>query len=192
MRSLDSRPFPLRAVLPVAILAALALAAAPALASETDGEPEAGVTDLSSAPVSAIRAEDILQALAVPRGTQIETTAPPTVRLPIYFETDSAELRSDARRLLDQLGAALADDDLEGFRFAIEGHTDSVGPDPYNDELSERRAAAVRRFLVDRGVEPERLEAVGHGEGAPVASNETPDGRERNRRVEVINRGVAR
>jgi len=65
-----------------------------------------------------------------------------------------------------------------------------VGSPEYNDGLSERRAATVERFLVSSGVPKERLGAVGRGESAPVAPNETPVGRQRNRRVELINMGA--
>jgi outer membrane protein OmpA-like peptidoglycan-associated protein len=66
----------------------------------------------------------------------------------------------------------------------VNGHTDIVGPDGYNLELSERRARAVMAYLVDQGVAPQRMELAYHGSRLPTADNETPDGRRQNRRVE--------
>jgi outer membrane protein OmpA-like peptidoglycan-associated protein len=71
----------------------------------------------------------------------------------------------------------------------IQGHTDSVGPDEYNLELSERRAVAVKDLLHDRGVSDRRMAAIGHGERYPVASNRLDEGRRRNRRVTVLLKG---
>jgi outer membrane protein OmpA-like peptidoglycan-associated protein len=148
-----------------------------------------GVTDFSGAKAEAIEASDITTALAVPRGTRIEPSAPPTVRLPIFFEFNSADLRPEGRALLDKVGAALSSDELATFQFSVEGHTDSVGSESYNGSLSAKRAAAVKAYLMAQGVPAERLGTVGHGEAAPVADNETDDGRQRNRRVELINLG---
>jgi outer membrane protein OmpA-like peptidoglycan-associated protein len=68
----------------------------------------------------------------------------------------------------------------------IEGHTDSRGPESYNLDLSRRRADAVRAFLIENGIPPQRITARGHGEAVAVASNATGAGRRENRRVEVI------
>jgi outer membrane protein OmpA-like peptidoglycan-associated protein len=150
---------------------------------------EAGVTDFSGAKADAIEMGDITAALAVPRGTRIEPSAPPTVRLPIFFESNSTQLRPDGQALLDKVGAAMAADELADFRFSVEGHTDAIGPDGYNSSLSERRAEAVKAYLVARGVPESRLGTIGHGESQPVAPNGDEDGRQRNRRVELINLG---
>ena len=160
------------------------------VAGAAGAEPPApGVTDLSGATPQAIESGDIVEALGVPRGTRIRPNERPTLRLPIYFELDSAELVSDAEGLLDKLASALASGDLETFRFSIEGHTDSLGSENYNEHLSSQRAKAVRSFLMARGVSADRLESVGHGEAAPVAPNEDGEGRKRNRRVEIVNLG---
>jgi outer membrane protein OmpA-like peptidoglycan-associated protein len=152
---------------------------------------EAAVTDFSSAKAEVIEVDDITTALAVPRGTRIEPSAPPTVRLPIFFEFNSTTLRPEASALLDKVGAALASDELGEFRFSVEGHTDSIGTEGANMQLSQARAAAVKQYLMARGVPEERLATLGHGEASPVGANETDEGRQRNRRVELINLGTA-
>ena len=101
----------------------------------------------------------------------------------IFFEFDSAKLLPEAETLLGRVGAALMSDDLADFRFAVEGHTDSVGSADYNARLSENRSQAVKAFLIARGVPERHLAARGHGEEQPAASNESDEGRQRNRRV---------
>lgn len=170
----------------LSILALLVCVASSAAVADSNAP---GVTDLSGAKASAIEQSDIASALAVPRGTRIEPAAPPTVRLPIYFEFNSATLVPEARELLDKVAAALSADDLKTFRFSVEGHTDSVGSDAYNSSLSSQRADAVKTYLTAHGVPSERIQTVGRGESDPVASNDTDEGRQRNRRVEIINLG---
>jgi outer membrane protein OmpA-like peptidoglycan-associated protein len=152
-------------------------------------ENEPGVTDLSGADPSAITVSDIVEALAVPRGTRIRPTEPPTVRLPIYFEFNSTELQPEARSTLDDVSDALKTQGLQTFRFRIEGHTDDRGAIDYNEVLSGHRALKVRSYLVESGVPEEKLEAEGFGEANPVADNGTDQGRNRNRRVEIVNLG---
>jgi outer membrane protein OmpA-like peptidoglycan-associated protein len=166
--------------------AACVFAAAAAQAQST----APGVTDFSAADGSKIQVSDITEALAVPRGTRIEASAPPTIRLPIFFEFNSAQLRPEASQLLDKVSAALASGELETFRFSIEGHTDDVGSPEYNAALSAERAKAVENYLLAKGVPRSRLGTIGHGEAEPVAPNDSEDGRQRNRRVEIINLGA--
>ena len=71
-------------------------------------------------------------------------------------------------------------------KIEVEGHTDSVGSDQYNQALSERRADSVRSYLVSQHIDPQSVTAVGLGEGHPVASNDTSAGRQQNRRVELV------
>jgi OOP family OmpA-OmpF porin len=73
-----------------------------------------------------------------------------------------------------------------GSAVAIEGHTDWIGTDAYNQGLSERRANAVMNYLVDHGVAASRLSTTGYGESRPIASNQTREGRALNRRVELL------
>ena len=74
---------------------------------------------------------------------------------------------------------------------AIEGHTDSVGSDDYNQQLSERRAQAVRDYFIQQGISSANVEAHGYGKTEPIATNDTPEGRQQNRRVELILSGDA-
>ena len=96
---------------------------------------------------------------------------PLSVNLYVNFDFDSADLTSDARITLDRLGYALVDDRLRNFSFMIEGHTDAKGSDDYNQALSERRAQAVRQYLVAQfGIDPGRLAARGIRQATPVRS----------------------
>ena len=160
-------------------------------AATVQADPSApGVADYSAADASKIQVSDITEALAVPRGTRIEASAPPTIRLPIFFEFNSAQLKPEASQLLDKVSAALASGELETFRFSIEGHTDGIGSAEYNQNLSAERAVAVENYLLAKGVPRSRLGTIGHGKSSPVASNDTEEGRQRNRRVEIINLGA--
>ncbi len=105
----------------------------------------------------------------------------------IYFEVDSDRIKSESFSILDRAAQVLKD--YPGIRMRIEGHTDSDGGDDYNLELSQRRAMAVGQYLINAGVEPDRLEWQGFGETRPIASNQTAEGKAQNRRVEfhVIN-----
>ena len=102
----------------------------------------------------------------------------------VLFETGRADLKSGAAANLNQLVSFLAK--YPARTVAIEGHTDSVGGDDFNLGLSQRRADAVRSYLVSQGVEAGRITTMGAGKGSPVASNDTAAGRQQNRRVEVI------
>jgi len=76
--------------------------------------------------------------------------------------------------------------DKPSMKVSVEGHTDSVGSEAYNRRLSERRARAVRDYMVENGISPSRIATRGFGKSRPVASNETAEGRAQNRRVEII------
>jgi outer membrane protein OmpA-like peptidoglycan-associated protein len=116
--------------------------------------------------------------------------APPSVNLSVTFATGSAELTPQAIRTLDELGKALASADLAGFRFRVEGHTDTVGSAEMNQTLSERRAAAVVQYLTSRhGIPAARLEAIGLGESRPLVPTGDEVNEPRNRRVQVVNIG---
>lgn len=108
------------------------------------------------------------------------------IQLPgsILFDFDSAALRPDAERALDDLRQIIAS--YTGRPVRIEGHTDSIASDEYNLALSGKRAAAVADWLTSHGIERARLSTLGLGETNPAAPNDTSSGRQRNRRVEVI------
>lgn len=103
----------------------------------------------------------------------------------IYFDTGSDQLRPESYATLEEVGSMLREHgDLE---LSIEGHTDSQGDEASNLDLSDRRAASVRRYLVtEQGVDAARLTSRGVGESQPVASNDTAEGRQQNRRVELV------
>ncbi|NIC04090.1 OmpA family protein [Billgrantia bachuensis] len=103
----------------------------------------------------------------------------------VTFAFDSAEIRESAYPTLDQVASTLRENPR--MRVSIEGHTDSVGSNQYNMDLSQRRADSVRDFLVSRGIDTNRMTTRGYGEEQPVATNETDAGRAQNRRVEINN-----
>ena len=159
--------------------------------------------DLTDGPVNA---EQLIEALA-PQGPQPRSLGTPkckflqsrgvtvkpvadVVALKIEFAYDSAELAPEAGATLKEMGKALTSSRLASCCFQIQGHTDGRGTDEYNQDLSERRARAVVRYLENNfEIDSERLMVEGKGESDPVADNETATGRQKNRRVEIINLG---
>ena len=107
----------------------------------------------------------------------------------VLFDTGSSTLKPGAREKLAKISGILLAH--PGLTLQIEGHTDSVGSDEFNQQLSERRADAVRDFLAEQGVPASSITARGFGKTQPVASNDTPEGRQRNRRVELVVNGEA-
>ena len=101
----------------------------------------------------------------------------------VTFEVNSNRLTANAKDILATTAEGLKGQ--ESLKVEIAGHTDSVGSSEYNQELSRKRAEVVRDYLLDLGVGSDQLTARGYGESSPLRSNETPAGRERNRRVEV-------
>lgn len=100
------------------------------------------------------------------------------------FDFDSAKIRPDAIPILDKAVAWL--NEFPTVKGVIEGHTDSRGSEEYNQGLSERRAKAVYDYLVDKGINKFRLTYKGYGESRPVATNETDEGRQLNRRIVLV------
>lgn len=117
------------------------------------------------------------------RGCPIIEEEVARLTLDVEFEFDRAVVRPQYFEEISQVAEFLSEhDDVVA---ALEGHTDSTGSEEYNQELSERRANAVRQVLIDRfGVNPARISARGYGESRPIASNDTREGRAENRRVE--------
>jgi len=106
----------------------------------------------------------------------------------VLFDTASSNLKSGAREKLARVSGILVSH--EGLRLEVEGHTDSVGTEQYNQQLSERRAESVRAYLVDQRIAAASVGAAGLGEGHPVATNDTAAGRQQNRRVELVVSGA--
>ncbi len=102
----------------------------------------------------------------------------------VLFNTGAATLLPGADLALGRLAEALQKN--PDMRVIVEGHTDSQGSDSYNEDLSRRRSQAVRDALVARGVAGDRIETIGRGEAFPVASNDSAEGRQQNRRVEIV------
>ncbi len=105
----------------------------------------------------------------------------------VTFAFGSAELTPQARQVLDQLAIALQSEQLDRDRFLIEGYTDAVGSEAYNQRLSEQRARAARAYLTAKQVSPARLEALGKGESELIEQTQGPSAV--NRRVRVVNLG---
>ncbi len=102
----------------------------------------------------------------------------------VNFAFDSAELTPESERILDQATQELQE--AASVTVRVEGHTDSTGPEAYNLQLSERRAQAVVDYLISKGIDPSRVEPEGMGEGNPVDTNDTKEGRYHNRRVDFV------
>ena len=121
-------------------------------------------------------------------GTHVERVSDDTLLVhfdsDILFAIDSATLSSTSRGALEEVTGVLME--YPKTAVVIQGHTDSTGSEAHNQDLSERRAGSVRQFLVGRGVQQERMVAIGHGEGAPRESNGTAEGRRQNRRVDIL------
>ncbi len=101
----------------------------------------------------------------------------------LQFDVNSAELRSNTLSNLSELATVI--NKYSDTNILIEGHTDSTGSISYNQTLSEKRAESVRRYLISQGVVANRLSSVGYGPSQPLGDNETVEGRQINRRVEV-------
>jgi outer membrane protein OmpA-like peptidoglycan-associated protein len=134
--------------------------------------------DQANAETARVQAElDQLKATPTPRG-MVMTLGD------VLFDTGRAELKSGAGRKLDQLAQFLSEHPDR--RVQIDGFTDSVGTDAYNEELSQHRADAVKSALITRGIDPSRIGSEGYGKAFPVATNADSGGRQLNRRVEVV------
>ncbi len=107
----------------------------------------------------------------------------------ILFNVDSATLDGDGRSTLDQVSGVLGE--YPKTAVVVQGHTDDTGSEEHNQSLSERRATSVKGYLVNRGVDPDRLSAIGYGEGYPVTANDSESGRQQNRRVDIMLRAKA-
>ena len=119
----------------------------------------------------------VLQTTDSPRGLVVNMAD-------VLFDFGKYNLKTDAQIKLAKLAGIIQAH--PGLNLAIEGHTDNIGSDEANMKLSQQRADAVRDFLVQQGLAPDGLTAVGLGKAEPVADNGTNEGRQKNRRVEII------
>jgi outer membrane protein OmpA-like peptidoglycan-associated protein len=187
-------PAPLSAT---ALLLAASFGAAPSW-SQAGPEPCNTVVDGNGEPVADAGGQRVLtvgsapcpraepQVVAAVPEPQPAPAAGPifTVAGDVVFDFDSARIRPEFHPTLDEIAAALRQ--IPGQRLALTGHTDAIGPEPYNEELALRRARAVAAYLQRAGgVPPARMAVSGIGEGQPIAPNDTEAGRAQNRRVEI-------
>lgn len=142
---------------------------------------------------AAAPAPEVVEKEPEPAAPEPEPPPPPKVEVKadkvelnekVNFETGKATLLEPSKTLLDEVAQVL-NDHPELQKIRIEGHTDGQSSAAFNLGLSNRRAKAVRDYLVKKGVSGKRLVAKGLGETKPIADNKTPDGREQNRRVEL-------
>ena len=131
--------------------------------------------------VRSIGPPQALPSLPVPR---------PAVTLNVLFGSNSETVPSTSYAEIDKLGTILSWPQYTDYRVQLEGHTDNRGSERKNQVLSERRVQNIKDYLVQRfHIAPERIRATGYGISRPIASNDTPEGRSQNRRVEVVNLG---
>ncbi|MGA7199822.1 DUF2092 domain-containing protein [Roseiarcus sp.] len=138
---------------------------------------------VSNAPVRAQTAEEQERSY---RRESMEQALQTKERFDLYglrFDSDSATIQPDSKSLLDDIATSLKN--FPDWRLRIVGHTDATADPQHNLHLSVDRALAIKAALVDRGVDPQRLDASGLGESRPITSNATPEGRALNRRVEL-------
>jgi outer membrane protein OmpA-like peptidoglycan-associated protein len=178
---------------PPALLAAIGLLAAGFLAPAT-GEARSGPSPdeiiKSLTPTGTSGATRGLRVGPAAQGQAQLPASQPAINLTVQFATGSADLTPQAIGVLDNLGKALSDQELAGYRFRIEGHTDTVGTHEFNKELSDRRAAAVVDYLANNfHVDRSRVEAVGMGEDRLLVPTPDQTPEPRNRRVLVVNIG---
>ena len=128
------------------------------------------------------------EATKAPEEVTIQPASPPSLE-PVYFDTDQAVLRADARVSLEARAKAIQQHPELGV-VTIQGHCDERGSDEYNLALGERRAAAVKRYLVDLGVPASRLETVTYGEGRPAVPGHDGTAWRHNRRSELSSKAV--
>lgn len=115
---------------------------------------------------------------------QLEEPSKPFVLDDVQFATGKAKIRPDSFARLDALVEYMTH--KKSARLEISGHTDNAGKKAANKKLSQQRADAIRDYLVSKGIEAERIKAVGYGDEKPIAPNETSEGRQKNRRIEAL------
>ena len=143
---------------------------------------------LTIAQSTPLNVEEMVRALTPPAKTRSlgsqTRNLQPSLDLTINFDLDSAIIREESKKALQDLATALSDGRLSSFKFQVEGHTDSRGTAAYNDSLSARRAQSVSAFLNAAGVSLDRLDSVGKGFREPLDSIDTKAAI--NRRVRIV------
>lgn len=180
---------------PILVLAMIGL---PALS-----QAQTGLTDFRGR--SGYSAADMAQALfPTPATPTVQTrgigqpparpSEPPprtAVTLNVLFGSNSDAIPAAAHAEIDKLGTLLSWPQYTDYIIQLEGHTDSQGSAQKNQSLSEKRVQNIKTYLVQNfRLDPARVRAIGYGESRPLASNDTPEGRSQNRRVEVVNLGL--
>jgi len=128
--------------------------------------------------------EDMQRQLSDMKAKQTERGMVLTLGGGVLFETSKATLKPGAASQMDRIAQFMQQNPET--KVIVEGHTDSTGSEEYNKQLSQRRAQAVSDALVERGIDPSRVQAMGRGEAYPVASNDTSAGHQQNRRVDIV------
>jgi outer membrane protein OmpA-like peptidoglycan-associated protein len=150
-------------------------------------------------------AEDLAQALFIEPAPPVRTRGvgpvqarpasplpQPAVALNVLFAPNSDKLPAASYEEVDKLGTVLSWPQYTDYRIQLAGHTDNLGSERKNQALSERRVQSIKIYLVQRfHIAPERVQAVGYGSTRPIGPNDTPEGRAKNRRVEVVSLGRA-
>ena len=169
-------------------LGVLVIAGSSGRAQTTGAPPEESTSVLSGQQIEQALQQPRTRSFA-PRGLTRRDApeAEQSVNLNIPFEHNSSTLRSQAEAQLEQLELALTSASLGKDRFVVAGHTDAKGSVQYNKQLSLRRAEAVKRFLVAKGMDPKRLDTVGYGSERLLAPERPED--PSNRRVEIRDLG---
>ena len=152
--------------------------------SEKKTEPPKPVTPVPPPPTPAEPPAPAAPAQPAPASVKQSIT----IQAEALFDFDKSVVKPAGKQSLDDAVAKMKGVDLEVV--IATGHTDSIGTDAYNQKLSERRANAVKAYLVSKGVPANKITTIGKGETQPVASNKTKEGRAKNRRVDVEFKGV--
>lgn len=157
------------------------LAPSSAMAKKMQGDSGMKTTTMSEEPLG----EDT-EPVVVDTGDTPGRPSVNGVNLDILFDFDKATIKAESFKLLDALGEAMSSQELKGRRIIIAGHTDSRGDKAYNLTLSKKRAEAVKAYLVNKWkVNPDTVETVGYGMSRPMNKGNTPEERQKNRRVEI-------
>jgi len=147
---------------------------------EPNAENQSRVGQLTVSGGGIVRTVSVVQS-----GRTIEfTREKPLILEGVNFKVDRADLTESAKKILDEVVRSLKEN--PEVKLDIQGHTDSDGTDAYNMDLSKRRALTVKQYLVDHGIDGSRLTVSWFGESKPIASNDTPEGKAKNRRIEFV------